>query len=246
MSSFNSTILVLGASSDMGGEIIKSIDDGDSLIFAHYHRNDEKIKKLQSEVRSQIVPICADLTQDKDIAALVTEIKTYCPHPDKIIHLPAPKLEFNRFKDIAWEHFQSEVDIELRSIFLVLKEFLPLMAKNRYGKIIFMLSSVCCGMPPKALAPYTTSKYALLGLMKSLAVEFADKKITVNAVSPSMAETSFLSGVPDKLVEVAAAAHPLKRNAVPGDIAPMIKFLLSNEADYITGVNIPIAGGSVF
>ena len=57
MSDFSSTILILGASSDIGGEIIRSVDDGSSLIFAHYHRNEEKIKKLQSEVRSKIVPI---------------------------------------------------------------------------------------------------------------------------------------------------------------------------------------------
>ena len=189
---------------------------------------------------------CADLTQEKEVAALITKIQTFCTCPDKIVHLPAPKLSFTRFKDVPWEHFQNEIDIELKSIVLVLREFLPLMAKNKYGKIIFMLSSVCSGVPPKALAPYTTSKYALLGLMKSLAAEYADKKISVNAISPSMAETSFLSGVPDKLVELAAAAHPLKRNAVPADIAPMVKFLLSKDADYITGANIPITGGSVF
>lgn len=246
MKQYSSITLVLGASSDIGGEIIRSIDDGASLIFAHYHQNEGKIKKLQSLVKSKLVPICADLTQEVEIAALVTQIQAFCPCPDKIIHLPAPKLAFTRFKDVQWESFQNEIDVELKSIVLVLKEFLPLMAKNKYGKVIFMLSSVCCGVPPKALAPYTTSKYALLGLMKSLAVEYADKKINVNAISPSMAETSFLSGVPEKLVELAAAAHPLNRNAVPQDIAPIVKFLLSHEADYITGVNIPIAGGSVF
>lgn len=246
MSKYSSITLVLGASSDIGGEIIRSIDDGTSLIFAHYHRNEEKIRKLQSEVKSKLIPICADLTQAEEITSLITQIQAFYPCPDKIIHLPAPKLSFTRFKDVHWESFQSEIDVELKSIVLVLKEFLPLMAKNKYGKIIFMLSSVCCGLPPKAMTPYTTSKYALLGLMKSLAVEYADKKITVNAISPSMVETSFLSGVPEKLVELTAATHPLKRNAVPQDIAPMVKFLLSHDADYITGVNIPIAGGSVF
>jgi 3-oxoacyl-[acyl-carrier protein] reductase len=101
-------------------------------------------------------------------------------------------------------------------------------------------------VPPKALAHYTTTKYALLGLMKALAAEYADKHISINAVSPSMTETSFLSGLPVKLIELSAAAHPLKRNASTQDIAPIIKFLLSSDADYIGGANVPVTGGSVF
>jgi 3-oxoacyl-[acyl-carrier protein] reductase len=120
------------------------------------------------------------------------------------------------------------------------------MAKDGFGKIVFMLSSVCYGVPPKTLAHYTTTKYALLGLMKALAAEYADKHISINAVSPSMMDTSFLSELPAKLIEISAAAHPLKRNASTREVAPIIKFLLSRDADYITGANIPIAGGSVF
>ena len=246
MKDYSSTILIIGASSDFGREIIRSIDDGNSLIFAHYYKNEEKIKELQSQVRSKIIPIYADVREEKEVAELIAKIQSYCTCPDKIIHLPAPKLSFTRFKDTKWEHFQNEIDIELKSIVLILREFLPLMARKNYGKILFMLSSVCFGMPPKALTPYTISKYALLGLMKSLAAEYADKKITVNAISPSMAETSFLTLVPDKLVELAASAHPLKRNALPADIVPMVKFMMSQDADYITGANIPITGGSVF
>ena len=138
------------------------------------------------------------------------------------------------------------MDIELRSIVMVLSKFLPLMAKDGVGKIVFVLSSVCSGVLPKALAHYTTTKYALLGLMKALAAEYADKHVSINAVSPSMTDTAFLSELPAKLVELSAAAHPLKRNASTKDIAPVIKFLLSPAADYICGANIPVTGGGVF
>jgi 3-oxoacyl-[acyl-carrier protein] reductase len=59
-----------------------------------------------------------------------------------------------------------------------------------------------------------------------------------------MIETGFLNNIPDKIVQFAAQQHPLKRNAVPTDIAPTVKFLLSNDSDYMTGINIPITGGS--
>lgn len=246
MSGDKSAILVLGAASDIGREIIRSLDDGSSLIFAHYHTGLDKITALQAEIRSTIVPIRADLGSESDVAALVAEVKNHCTCPDKIVHLPAPKFAYVRFRELPWETFQHQLDVELKSIVLILREFLPLMASRRAGRIVLMLSSCCFGTPPKNLAHYTTTKYALLGLMKSVAVEYADKHITCNALSPSMVETKFLSEVPEKVVELAAAGHPLKRNGLPRDIAPLVKFLLSEESSFINGANIPVTGGSVF
>ncbi len=109
-----------------------------------------------------------------------------------------------------------------------------------------MLSSYVIGVPPKSLSHYTVSKYAMLGLMKSLASEYADKNIQINSVSPSMIETKFLNNINEKLVEISAYNNPLKRNANIDDVVPVIKMLLSKESDYINGVNIPITGGSNF
>src|SRR6185437_4448338 len=96
-----------------------------------------------------------------------------CPYPQKIVHMPAPPLSYTRFKDLTWDRFQLELDVELRSIVQVLSSFAPRMANDRTGKIVFVLSSVCFGVPPKALVHYTTAKYALLGLMRALAAEYA-------------------------------------------------------------------------
>jgi 3-oxoacyl-[acyl-carrier protein] reductase len=109
-----------------------------------------------------------------------------------------------------------------------------------------MLSSVVMNIPPKALTQYTTVKYALLGLVKSLASEYADKNIQINSISPSMVETKFLDNINEKLVELGAYNHPLKRNAIVRDITPIIKLLISKESDYMNGINIPITGGSIF
>ena len=109
-----------------------------------------------------------------------------------------------------------------------------------------MLSSYVLGVPPKALTHYTTIKYALLGLVKSLASEYSDKNIQINAVSPSMIDTKFLDNINEKFVELNAYNHPLKRNATVDDIAPIIKMLISKESDYINGINIPVTGGSIF
>ena len=120
------------------------------------------------------------------------------------------------------------------------------MAVEKRGRVITILSSVVLGVPPKALTQYTTVKYALLGLMKALANEYATKRITVNCISPSMVETQFLSQINDRFIELTAESHPLKRIATVLDIIPSILMLMADDAAYINGVNIPITGGSNF
>ena len=97
---------------------------------------------------------------------------------------------------------------------------------------------------PKYAAPYVTAKYALLGLMKDLAAEYAAKGITVNGISPQMIETKFLKDVPELIVEQQRTAGPLQRLLQKEDILPTIRLLLSDEAEAITGENIAITGGN--
>ena len=239
-------VLIIGASSDIGSGLIRELSDSDSIILAHYNNSEDKIKKIQAESNLKLIPVRADLLDEKQVLDLIGDIKKNYGFPNKIVHFPAPRVNNIRFKDVKWEDFQKNIYIQLKSIILILKEFLPFMAKERRGKIVFVLSSYTLNIPPKALSHYVTVKYALLGLMKSLASEYSDKAININAVSPSMVDTGFLTNIPEKIIELTAQAHPLKRNATVKDIAPVIKFLLSNSADYISGVNIPVSGGSAF
>lgn len=236
-------ILVIGASSDIGGEIIRTVAEPGVTIIAHYNEGLAKIHRLQTEVGGQIIPVKADLADETEVLQLIQQVKATYPRLDKLVHLAAPRLVYTRFKDLDWNVFQHHIDIQLKSFVLILKEFLPVMATEKQGKIVLVLSSAVLGMPPKALTAYTSAKYAVLGLMKALVAEYADKQITINAVSPSMTETAFLQNVHAKLVALNAENHPLKRNALPSDIGPLVKFLLSPGSDYINGANIPITGG---
>jgi 3-oxoacyl-[acyl-carrier protein] reductase len=238
-------ILIIGASSDIGLNLIKSIND-EALVIAHYNSSNEQLLELSKNINNELVTIKADLSTKYGINKLLDVIESDYEIPNKIIHLAAPKFEKIRFKDITWESFQKEIDISLKSIILILNIFLPKMVNFKQGKVVIMLSSVVINVPPKALTQYTTIKYAMLGLVKSLASEYSDKNIQINAISPSMVETKFLDNINQKLVELSAYNHPLKRNAQVNEITPIIKMLISKESDYINGVNIPIAGGSAF
>jgi 3-oxoacyl-[acyl-carrier protein] reductase len=241
----NNVVFITGASSDIGEALIKSLTE-ECVIIAHYNSNNKRLLELQKETKNKIVPIQANFSSNESIIEMLDKIETEIGVPNKIIHLASPKFENLRFKDVDWNNFQNEINVSLGSITLILNRFLPKMALQKRGRIVTILSSVVLGVPPKALTQYTTVKYALLGLMRALASEYADKKITVNCISPSMVETQFLSQINERIVELAAEAHPLKRNATVLDVIPSILMLMSDDAAFINGVNIPITGGSNF
>lgn len=236
-------VLIVGASSAIGCEIVRQISDADTIILAHYHSGKGRLDALQAEINTRIIPIQADLSLEAGMDSLMASVTSYCAFPHKIIFIASPGLALTRFKDLTWANFKEQMDVQLCSSFKVLNRFLPEMAKAKYGKVVFVLSSYTLGTPPSAMAHYVTAKYALLGFMKSLSSEYAEKNICINAVSPSMLETGFLTQIPEKIVEFTAQQHPLKRNGTPADVAPVVKFLLSEEAGFVTGVNIPVTGG---
>ncbi len=241
----NNIYLILGGSSDIGLELIQQIEEK-CLIIAHYNSNNGKLLELQKKITNELVTIQADLSVDEDIMRLIDVVENEYGIPTKIVQLVAPKFDYIRFKSLEWSDFEKNINVSLKSTMLIFKYLLPKMAKSKEGKIVVMSSSVTKGIPPKFLAHYTTSKYALLGLVKSLASEYGPKKITINAISPSMIETKFLEKIDNKMIELSAHNSPLKRNANVEDVIPAIIFLLSKGSDYMTGNNLLITGGSNF
>ena len=236
-------VLIVGASSSIGCEIIRQITDRNTVVLAHYCSERQGLDSLSADVGGRVIPIQSDLSSDDGVDALMDRVSLECKHPDKIVFLAAPGLQLTRFKDLTWDDFKLQIDVQLRTAVVMLGRYLPAMAAEKYGKVVFMLSSYTLGKTPSAMAHYITAKYALLGLMQSLASEYAGKNICINAVSPSMIETGFLSGIPEKIVELTAAQHPRRCNGMASDVAPVVKFLLSDEAGYVTGVNMPVTGG---
>jgi 3-oxoacyl-[acyl-carrier protein] reductase len=238
-------ILIIGASSDIGVELIMNLEE-ECLVIAHYNSCNQRLLQLEGHISNKLVAVKANLASEEEIESLLNTIEADYGIPNKIVHLAASKLENIRFKDVVWEDFEKDINISFKSLVMILKRFLPKLAKEKRGHVVVILSSCVFGVPPKALSHYTTIKYALLGLVKSLASEYADKRIRINAVSPSMTETKFLSNINEKLIEISAQNNPLNRNATPSDIVPAVKFLLSADASFINGANIPISGGEIF
>jgi 3-oxoacyl-[acyl-carrier protein] reductase len=190
-----------------------------------------------------IVPIQADFMDASGVDSMISQINGTGILPDHIVHLPAPKAYNKQFHKDKWKNYELGWEVSVRSAVLTLQAFIPNMVKNRHGRIVFMLTSCTQNYPAKFQASYVTVKYALLGLMKSLAVEYGDKGITVNGVSPDMMETKFLSEIPELIVEQNRGNSPLGRNILVEEVTPLIKHMLSDAGASMTGQNIAITGG---
>ena len=116
--------------------------------------------------------------------------------------------------------------------------------KKSPGSIVYVLSSVVCSLPPAKHTEYVLLKYALMGLMKTQAVEFARSGIRVNAVSPGAIPTATEAGLdPEEQTRIALGNQCIKRRGTPEDIANLVYFLASDESDFITGQSIAVDGG---
>ncbi len=125
---------------------------------------------------------------------------------------------------------------------MLMKYLVPLMEKKSYGKIVF-ITSQAAEIFPLGWLHYSTVKAALNGFAKALAMELANKNIRVNLVSPGMTETDLISVIPHKAKLLIAAKTPLKRLALPEDVANAVYFLMSQDSDYLTGETIRVNGG---
>lgn len=141
----------------------------------------------------------------------------------------------------AWEKI---FDINVKCAFLMSKDVLPHMEKRGGGSIVY-ISSIGGFQPMPILGAYSVSKTALLGLTKAAAAQCAPLNVRVNCVAPGVVKTKFSSAMwnTEEILEKVKEATPLGRIAEPEDIAGIVTFLCSDEASYITGENIVVAGG---
>ena len=237
------TYLITGATSDIGLELIKTVaKNGDKFLLQGFGDADA-LKNFCSENNIDAEYFDVNLADSEATDRFVAELGAYSP--THFVHLPALRVVNTKFKSFDEERFMLDMNVQVMSAVKICKYIMPKMAKAKYGRVLFMATSYVLANPPKNTGAYIMAKNAIVGLMKSLASDYVSNGITVNSVSPSMIETKFLAETSHLIVEAAANDHPMKRNAQVNDVVPAMAFLLSDEARFITGVNLPITGGSV-
>ncbi len=144
-----------------------------------------------------------------------------------------------RMDDSAW---RSVLDVNLTGTYLCSRMVVRLMMKQRFGRIV-NISSVVGAMGNAGQTNYAASKAGVMGLTKSLAREVASRNITVNAVAPGFIQTAMTDELPEKARRELVALIPSQRLGTPEDVAACVRFLLSDQASYITGQVLHVNGG---
>lgn len=240
--------LILGASSDLGCALIKQIalkEDDSITILAHYNSSNASILDIVAEHKSlKFHTLKADLSDLVQTQEMVEHIKKLNLEPTHIINFSAQAYKFNRLAELDINRLNNDMAIQVYSFALICQAFIPGMVNNKYGKIVAILSAATKGEPPKNTTEYTTVKYALLGLVKSLAADYGNLGINVNAVSPGMIETKFIKSIGRKIKEFTAEKNPRHRNLEVDDVIPTIELLLSDDSQFMNGANLNLTGYS--
>jgi len=144
-----------------------------------------------------------------------------------------------RMKEEDWNLV---LQVNLNGTFHCTKAVLQAMSKQRSGRIV-NIASIVGAIGNAGQANYAASKAAVIGLTKTVAREYASRMITVNAVSPGFIDTAMTHGLPPEVKEALQKQIPLGRLGQPSDVAEAVRFLVSEEAGYITGQVLHVNGG---
>lgn len=235
------TILVTGASSGIGAETaVECSRLGATLIITG--RNEERLRdtfsRLDSSFSQNHQLVLSDLTDESSVTALVEAIAPV----DGLVS----NAGVNRVKPLSFikpEDFDYVFQTNTFSGVNLIRSLLKKKKINKNGSIVFTSSvSAFYNAPGRAL--YASSKAALTSLMRSVALELADKGIRANAVHPGMVETKLIhESLSDEEREKDMGEYPLKRYGKPEEIAWAIIYLLSDASSWVTGSSLLIDGG---
>ena len=237
--------LITGANGGIGIELTKVFLKNNAKLILLYNENRDQIDNLLTkypDYASSVEIYQINLLHEKDLQNLLKQI-TDSGHVDGFIHSVTLPTQNKTCLQLNWDDYQSNIDLQTKSFFQIVKSIAPSMKERKYGRIVNILTSYVVGRPPNNQSSYTVSKYSLLGLSKSLSVELGPYGITVNSVSPSMTNTNLIQKLPSKLKEIIGNNTPIGRLAEPNEITSSILFLCSKNSSYVSGENIVISAG---
>ena len=239
--------LVLGGSGGIGQAVCQQLAADGFDVAIHYHRNRVAAEATQAALKEKGVRciVCrADIIDPAQAQEMIVALARKLGPLTVVVNCITPKIPIIGLAAMEWSDLQAHIDADIRGLFNVVKEVVPIFEAAKYGKII-SFTSQAVETPSAGWLHYITAKAALQGFSKALAAELAHKGITVNMVSPGMTDTDLIADLPEKSRLLAAAKTPLRRLARPSDVAGAVSYLASSKADYLTGETIRVNGGQV-
>ena len=236
----NKVALITGANGGLGDKIARTVH-AQGATLALTDRRTDNMEILKSELGDNVEYFVADLTNAESISQLVKDVEAKFGHIDILVN-NAGLTKDNLFIRMSDEDWQLVLDVNLTAGFKLAKAAVRGMMKRRFGRIIGIASVV--GVTGNAgQANYSASKAGMIAMNKCLAQEVGSRGITVNSIAPGFIRTPMTDVLPDDVKAALLAKIPEAKLGEAQDIANVVAFLASDEAQYITGQTININGG---
>ena len=235
----NKKVLITGASGGIGGALVKKFLSLNAKVLGT-GTNEEKLKNLKNEF-DKITTKKFDISNHSLIEKFIEEANEELGGLDVLINnagINRDNLSL-RMKDDEW---QKVIDINLSSTFLLSKYAIKKMLKGDFGRII-NITSIVGHTGNIGQSNYAASKAGIIGMSKSLSIEYAKKNITVNCVSPGFIVSDMTNNIPEKIKSILLSKIPMGKMGSGEDVSNCAAFLSSDEASYITGETIHVNGG---
>lgn len=242
------TVIVTGGGRDIGKSVSRYLAREGAKVVINYRSSREAAERTLAEIEAEGgtgLIHQADVSSAKDVAGLVAASVDAFGGIDFVVNLAGGMVARKTLAEMDEAFFDHVMDLNLKSAFLVTKAALPHLSKGSAIVNVASLAGRDGGGPGASV--YATAKGALMTLTRSWAKELGPQGIRVNAVCPGLIGTSFHDIFSKPEGRAATAGNtPLRREGHPDDVATAIGFLLSEEAAFLTGVNLDINGGLAF
>ena len=239
----NLNIILTGSTGGIGGSILEKLYNSKANIIAT-GTNKVKLNNIKSKYENVIIKQF-DISNHSSIEKFIEECNEQFKNKIDILINNAGITLDNlsiRMKDDEWNKV---INLNLTSSFLLSKFTIKKMLKNKSGKII-NITSIVGHTGNVGQANYAASKAGLIGMSKSLALEYGRKNIKVNCVSPGFIQSEMTEKISDNFKQSMEDKIALGRFGMPADVANVVAFLSSKLSDYITGETIHVNGGMYF
>lgn len=248
------TAIVTGASKGIGRAIaLRLAREGAAvLVTSRSPDGTEEVTKEVQQHAPDSFGLPVDVTREEDVRRMIDAARERWGRIDIIVN-NAGVSSMEWVENLSDEDWNTNMDVNATGVFRCCRAIAPIMREQGHGKII-NIASLAAKRGAMFLGHYAASKFAVLGLTKTLALELAPHNVQVNAVCPGIVltdmiyrewewEAALLGTTPEAVRQSVLDSIPLGRFAEPDDVAKVVAFLASEYADYMTGQAINVTGG---
>jgi 3-oxoacyl-[acyl-carrier protein] reductase len=233
--------LVTGASRGIGAAIAKSLAADGWPVGVNYRSDKDAADKVVAEIESdggKAVAVGADVADPGAAEELFKSVESHFDAPVLVLVNNAGITRDDLAPSLDDDQWSAVIETDLTAAFRLTRRALKSMMRARSGRIVNISSVVALRANP-GQSNYAAAKAGLIAFTKTAAVEVARRGVTINAVAPGWIETEMTAGVSDDLLK----AVPARRAGKPEEVAACVRFLVSEEAGYVTGAVLSVDGG---